>query len=284
MIKSGSDSMYWDKLKIVFLSELVSSNDGTTNCQIATYILSHIDEVKKCTISELAERCHVANSSISRFCKEIGLNDFTELKELINTTSFHFDLYSTHENIKTRSFDFITRVKDSLDLISESLNYEGLNRLAKDLDNYEKIGILGLLKAETAAINLQSDLLLLGKVAVTKVSFKQQLEYIKNATDKDLIIIFSFTGIYFEHTFPRKIPKQQTKPKIYFITSDYNSLSNEYFDEVIFFKSLRDYASHPFQLQLVGSIIAQNFAYYLAKKKIHFPNQEIYCDTKGNFI
>lgn len=87
--------MYKDKLKIVFLSELVSSNDGSTNCQIATYILSHIDEVKKCTISELAKRCNVANSSISRFCKEIGLNDFTELKELINITSFNLDLFQT---------------------------------------------------------------------------------------------------------------------------------------------------------------------------------------------
>lgn len=60
--------MYWDKLKIVFLSELVSNNDGATNCQIATYILNHIDEVKKYTINELSNKCHIDNSSISRFC------------------------------------------------------------------------------------------------------------------------------------------------------------------------------------------------------------------------
>lgn len=258
--------MYWDKLKIIFLSELVSSDDGSTNCQIASYILSHIDEVKQSNISELSKKCHVANSSISRFCKEIGLNDFVELKELINTTSFHFDLYSNHQNINTRSLDFITRVKESLNLVSESLNYEILNRLVKDIDHYGKVAIFGLLKAETVAMNLQSDLLVLGKVAITKVPFKQQLEYFKNATGEDLIIIFSYTGIYFEHTFPRKIPKLKAKPKVYFVTSDYNSMSNRYFDEVICFKSLQDYASHPFQLQLVGSLIAQNYAYYLTKE------------------
>lgn len=257
--------MYWDKLKIVFLSELVSSNDGSTNCEIAAYILSHIDEVKQCNIGELAKKCHVANSSISRFCKEIGLNDFVELKELINTTSFNFELYSKHPNINTRSLDFNARVKESLDLVSESLNYEVLNHLIKDIYCYEKVAIFGLLKAETVAMNLQSDLLMLGKVAVTKVPFKQQLEYLRGATDKDLIIIFSYTGIYFEYTFPRKIPKNQTKPKVYFITSDYNSISNKSFDEVIRFKSLQDYASHPFQLQLVGSLIAQNYAYYKGK-------------------
>lgn len=258
--------MYWDKLKIVFLSELVSSDDGSTNCQIASYILSHIEEVKKCTISELSSKCHVANSSISRFCKEIGLNDFTELKDLINTTSFHFDLYSNNKDIKIRSLDFVTKVKESLDFACEDINFEVLNKLAKDIDSYKRIGIFGLLKAETVAMNLQSDLLVLGKNAITKVPFKQQLEYIKNANDKDLIIIFSFTGIYFEHTFQQRIPNHKTKPKVYFITSDYNSRSNKYFDEVICFKSLQDYASHPFQLQLISSLIAQSYGYYLTQK------------------
>lgn len=258
--------MYWDKLKIVFLSELVSSNDGSTNCQIASYILNNINEVKQYTISELSKKCHVSNSSISRFCKEIGLSDFVELKELINTTSFNFELYSNDANIKVRSENFITRVKESLELVSKSLNYEAINKLAKDIYKYEKIAVFGLLKAETVAMNLQSDLLMLGKVSVTKVSFKQQLEYLKAATDKELIIIFSYTGIYFEHTFKERMPRKQGKPKVYFVTSDCNSMSNKYFDEVICFNSLQDYASHPFQLQLIGSLIAQNYAYYLNKR------------------
>ncbi|PJI10243.1 MULTISPECIES: MurR/RpiR family transcriptional regulator [Clostridium] len=157
--------MCWDKLKIVFLSELVSSDGGSINCEIASYILKHIDEVKNYNISELAKKCHVANSSISRFCREVGLNDFMELKELITTTSFQFDIYSNHPNTNVRSLDFIKRVKDSLDLASESLNYEVLNRLSVDIYNYEKIAIFGLLKAETVAMNLQSDLLLLGRGA-----------------------------------------------------------------------------------------------------------------------
>ena len=34
---------------------------------------------------EMAKKCSVAMSSISRFCKEIGLNDFNELRELLIT-------------------------------------------------------------------------------------------------------------------------------------------------------------------------------------------------------
>lgn len=258
--------MYRDKLKIVFLSELVSNNDGSTNCQIASYILNNIEEVKQSNINELSKKCHVSNSSISRFCKEIGLNDFFELKELISTTSFNFELYSDNISAKVRSIDFIDRVKESMDLVSKSINYDIFDKLSKDIDRYNKIGIFGLLKAETVAMNLQSDLSFLGKNSFTKVSFKQQLEYLEKTNEKDLIIIFSYTGIYFEHTFPRRIPNRDSKPKIYFITSDKNSLDNGYFDEVIYFKSLQDYASHPFQLQLIGSLISQNYAYYLNRK------------------
>ena len=35
----------------------------------------------------MAKECSVAMSSISRFCKEIGLNDFNELRELLITTN-----------------------------------------------------------------------------------------------------------------------------------------------------------------------------------------------------
>jgi len=258
--------MYRDKLKIVFLSELVSSNDGSTNCQIASYILNNIEEIKQSNINELSKKCHVSNSSISRFCKEIGLNDFFELKELISTTSFNFELYSDNISAKVRSIDFIDRVKESMDLVSKSINYDIFDKLSKDIDRHNKIGIFGLLKAETVAMNLQSDLSFLGKNSFTKVSFKQQLEYLEKTNEKDLIIIFSYTGIYFEHTFPRRFPNRDSKPKIYFITSDKSSLDNGYFDEVIHFKSLQDYASHPFQLQLIGSLISQNYAYYLNRK------------------
>mgnify|MGYP000512344402 CR=1 FL=1 len=73
--------MIYDKLPIVFLSTLVSEKNGSTNSQIAAYILNHLEEVQNLGIKEIAKECNVAVSSISRFCKEVGLRDFAELKE-----------------------------------------------------------------------------------------------------------------------------------------------------------------------------------------------------------
>ena len=68
--------MLCGKLPIVFLSTLASEKKDSTNSQIATYLLNHLDDIKNIGIQEMAKEYSVAMSSISRFCKEIGLNDF----------------------------------------------------------------------------------------------------------------------------------------------------------------------------------------------------------------
>ena len=75
--------MIYGKLPVVFLSVLTSEKKDSTNHQIATYILEHIDEMQNIGIQDLAKRCHVAMSSISRFCKEIGLKRFCTAQRII---------------------------------------------------------------------------------------------------------------------------------------------------------------------------------------------------------
>lgn len=73
--------MIYDKLPIVFLSTITSEKNGSTNCVIATYILEHLKEMQNMGIKDIAKRCNVAVSSISRFCKEIGLSVYDGWRE-----------------------------------------------------------------------------------------------------------------------------------------------------------------------------------------------------------
>ena len=92
--------MLCGKLPIVFLSTLASEKKDSTNSQIATYLLNHLDDIKDIGIQEMAKECSVAMSSISRFCKEIGLNDFNELRELLISTKMNFEQYSSSSKAK----------------------------------------------------------------------------------------------------------------------------------------------------------------------------------------
>ncbi|MCI8547175.1 MurR/RpiR family transcriptional regulator [Pseudoflavonifractor sp. 60] len=256
--------MFYSKLPIMFLSEMVSSKQDSTNGRIAAYILEHLDEIKNDSIRDLAAKTYVSISSISRFCRDIGLSDYTELKELIASTSLNFEVCSQATTPQGQKEDYIAAVQESLEKVRSSLDMELLYRLAQDIYVYKNVAIFGMLKAETVAMNLQSDLTMLGKVSTTKVRFSEQIDYLSAADADDLIIIFSFTGIYYDYGMPQSHLKRQSKrPKIYFITSDIEAKQSGTHDQVIWFDSKQDQASHPYQLQLIGGLIAQCYAHLL---------------------
>lgn len=260
--------MFYGKLPIIILSEIASSKSDSINGYIAAYILSHLKEIKNDTIRELAGKMNVSASSISRFCRDIGLTDYNELKQLTMDTKMNFEVYSFSDTATQRKDDYISAVEDSMEQVRDSLDMTKLRRLCVDIRRYEKIAVFGLLKAEGVAMNLQTDLTLQGKHVITKLPFSEQIDYLENADKDCLIIIFSYTGIYFDYGLPKSFKKPHgERPKVYFITSDPDAKKAGVFDEVIWFASRQDQVSHPFQLQLVGSLIAQRYAHLLREEQ-----------------
>ena len=251
--------MIYSKLPIVFLSTIASEKNGSTNCMIATYILDHLDEVQHLGIKEIAKKSHVAVSSISRFCKEIGLRDFFELKELLASPDLHFEEQSQSLSLHQRIEDYGTKINESIQMVKDTIDEQQLMKLCEDLTKYKKVGIFGLLKAGSVAFNLQGDLLMLGKQVYTNISYTQQMQYILNANQDDLIIIFSYTGSYFDYENLRAQQKKLDAPKIWMISGNKHPFP-AYVDEVISFKSQQDQASHPYQLQFIASLIAQEYS------------------------
>lgn len=254
--------MIYGKLPIVFLSTIASEKSGSTNSMIASYILDHLSEMNQIGIKELASRCHVAISSISRFCNEIGLSSYMELKELLSQSELSFDQQAYQIENQNLNQEYLKTITSSIMMVSKSIDMNKITQLCKDIKKYKKVAIFGLLKAETVAMNLQADLLMLSKQTYTKVSYISQMDYLKQATSDDLIIIFSYTGVYFDYEY-RRLPSFLKAPKIYFITSG-DIQQSEYINEVIHFDSKQDQLSHPYQLQYIAGLIAQVYASFNA--------------------
>lgn len=251
--------MIYDKLPIVFLSTMASEKKDSTNSQIASYILDHLDDLQNIGIKDMAAECLVAVSSISRFCKEIGLRDFAELKELLLSTNLYFEEYSNSLSSQARLTDYCLKVKESMEMVASSIDMKAIIDLCKDIQRYQRVAVFGLLKAGAVALNLQCDLLMAGKQVYTNIAYTQQMQYILTANEDDLIIIFSYTGSYFDYPNLRALKNKLMSPKIWFIASEGKQYP-EFIDRVITFKSLQDQTSHPYQLQLIAGLIAQEYA------------------------
>ena len=260
--------MFYSKLPIVLLSEMVSAKDDSTNGHIAAYILGHIEEVPSLSIREIAAKTNVSPASISRFCRDIGLEDFNELKELAEKTELNFEVCSKGDKPQNWKDTYIADVVESINHVGNSISMEKIEKLCKDIRDYDKVAVFGVLKAEGVAMNLQADLAMQGKFVVTKLPFSEQMDYFEQADENNLIVIFSYTGIYFDYGLPQALKKpKKERPKIYLITGAPIAPDADIYNTIIRFKSKQDQHSHPYQLQMVESLIAQNYAYLNLKEE-----------------
>jgi DNA-binding MurR/RpiR family transcriptional regulator len=252
--------MIYDKFSVVFLTTIASEKSNSTNSIIASYILKHIDELQNLGISSLASQCHVSMSSISRFCKDIGLRDFVELKELLLQVDFDFEEQSNSQSIKNRIHDYTLKINESISMVEKTIDIKQIIKLCNDIKNYDNVAIFGLLKAASVAFNLQCDLLMMNKQVYTHISYHEQIEYLNHVNEDNLIVLFSYTGSYFDYLDIRSITTNLSKSKIWLISGDINKEYPNYIDEVITFSSKQDQGSHPYQLQFIASLIAQEYA------------------------
>ena len=120
---------------MIILSSMINSEPfGSNNYKIAKYIIENIEDLEDCSVSQLAKSCYVSNSSISRFCRDIGMSDFNALKNQIakfgishETTKdkYEFQSYDPHQPAKS----YITSVIDNLKLVIPSIDEQAIKNL-----------------------------------------------------------------------------------------------------------------------------------------------------------
>lgn len=250
--------MIYSRLPVLFLGTITSEKYGAGNAAIASTLLNHIDEIKDFGIQEIADFCGVSVSSISRFCNQIGLSGFAEFKEILTSVDFTLERQSQALDQKDRFTEYENNIVSAVHTAIHSVDKEKLSRLIKDIHQYDRVAIFGLLKAQAAAISLASDLAFCGKQVYTNTSFAAQMDHLKAASDKDLILVFSYTGSFFEGN-ERSLSQRKKHPKIWMISGKDTCPSFVY--DVLSFDSKLDQASHPYQLCSVATLIAQEYAY-----------------------
>ena len=232
-------------LIIILLSTLNDEPKGSNNYKIAKYMIENMRDLEEYSLTDLAQACYVSNSSISRFCRDIGLKDFNALKNQIAK-------FSVESARLKRKFDY-----EKYESSSMFQSYvKQINTLVQEISSYQKIAAFGYMQSESVACNLQFDLQTSGKLIFSCFNIKDQADYITDADENNLIIIFSESGTYFDRIFPRAKPfkSNKKKPKICMITSD-QSIEYPFIDFYIRYNSKGGYASHPYPLQLISDLI-----------------------------
>lgn len=156
-------------LIIILLSTLNDEPKGSNNYKIAKYMIENMRDLEEYSLTDLAQACYVSNSSISRFCRDIGLKDFNALKNQIAKFSvesarlkrkFDYEKYESSSMFQS----YVKNVISNLNYFLENDIEKQINTLVQEISSYQKIAAFGYMQSESVACNLQFDLQTSGKL------------------------------------------------------------------------------------------------------------------------
>ena len=212
------------ELSIVLMTVLATYDKNSTNYIIASYIMNNVKALAKTqnlTTGYLAKQCNVSKASISRFCREVGFDDFYTFKYILKSFYPQYitsKKYNFVKSPKTITTDFIDEFQTSFKLFQESLRQQDLDELCKDIRDYKNVVIMGHQQSFAMALTLQNDLgTAFNKFTMIVGEPSKQAETIEKSTENDLFIVFSATGRFFNHVLLKQ-KMSKFKGKLYLIT------------------------------------------------------------------
>ena len=116
-------------IRIQLLNVINRESSDSMNFIIAQYILENLDRRKVITTKELADNCNVSKSSISRFCRKIGYEDFMELQYAIATyNSFIAERFSHIDGVTTKDYvvNYFERSKEIINYLNQNMDTDTL--------------------------------------------------------------------------------------------------------------------------------------------------------------
>lgn len=239
---------------------------------IAKYMLENMDSIKSYSIKEFSEKCNVSVSTISRFCRKAGLDNFFELK-----TKIYNNYFTSEPEYEFKRFSdssdrlpkiYLDSVIENVKILKECLDYQIIDELVDDIYMYKRIGAFGAMHMENTARALQSDLFRCRKIINIRSGIPKQIKYIKESTENDVVIIFTLSGNYLRELQIEAMDWERGhRPKIYVVTGNRKVSSSPYVSRMILVPmEMRDFAGHPLDMNLIGSIISIQYYHRYVNK------------------
>lgn len=245
----------------------------STYYHIALLMLEHIEELQKLSIGQLAALCDVSKSTISKFIRYIGYDDYSDFRyaAVFQDNKYRNDFnYTTNVMgyIRQHSLDsYILTVIQDISATYQSLDWDAIDRLVQDLVRYKHVGAFGLMFSETAAQDFQTKMCYLKKFIVTNINDVKQEHFIETAGEDTLIIVFSDSGEFLDKyvripDFANKTAFSRTKAKVVVITSNPQVQKDPRVAYCILYQKTRSMTTHRIVYGILTDIIAYKYREY----------------------
>ncbi|MVA20542.1 SIS domain-containing protein [Agrobacterium vitis] len=167
--------------------------------RIADILLSELDFAVGASIIELAERAQVSPPTVTRFCRRLGCQSFSDFKVNLAKTAYVGVRYLNPEAKSTEpqdvAEDVITKAQNALFMMHRSLDTAMIEKVADRISRAEMIYAFGSGgNSSMIASELQNRLFRLGSRVTACNDHHMQLMLTAAARSNDIIVGSSFSG------------------------------------------------------------------------------------------
>lgn len=231
---------------IIFLD---TASDTETNYAIAWYMAHNFQKVSTMGISKLAQECFVSTATISRFCRTLGYENFAHLKQECYTFSAKNKKYNnlidmSFESMKAEptntTLEYCKKINNCVADLHNYLDYKIVDQVLKLIHESKTTAFFGTQFSHSAALHLQTDLLMLEKFTLAHIDFQRQIECAKSLDENSTAIIISINGYYLESNKKLLSYLSKSKCKVVLITCNPNIPIGIHVDQTIIMGDYRD--------------------------------------------
>ncbi len=167
--------------------------------RIADLVLKDIDFATNASITDLAARAEVSPPTVTRFCRRLGCNSFSDFKVTLAKSSYVGLRYLRPEARSSTpsevAEDIVTKAQKALFMMHDALDMAALEWAAETLAGAEMIYAFGSGGNSSMIVNeMQNRLFRLGARITTSTDHGMQMMQASAVTPRDVVIGSSFSG------------------------------------------------------------------------------------------
>lgn len=170
----------------MYFYELIKQNRSKLNEteeNILTYCLNHHDVIQHTTIRDISKKFYTAPNTITRMCKKLGFQGYSDFREALYIIMTEEDNFSNFTSLDEQ----IVRTK-------QLLNPDVLQEIVVNIHEANHILVLGFGLSRLPANEIHSYLQVLGMNTQNFVDPHLMRHAAKKLTSDDLVIAFSISG------------------------------------------------------------------------------------------
>lgn len=236
---------------------------GLTKTELEVYnaFTQNVDDILRDTATVLAEKHHISQAAITRFCQKLGYQGFNNFKYDV------YKHYKSGDSAKDTSsvIDYYTQL---IRLIPAAVPSEVFDSLARALVNARHVFILGIHKSCLPAQLLDFNLSKFGIMA-SVTPYGSTNDLVHRVRKEDLIVIFSaVSGTYKEFMDTvNELPESRRPGTVLITQSDKHPIRNKV-DRVIWLPSYRNQGYPQYlEAQVVPMIFVDLLTNYISDHK-----------------